>query len=312
MHTPPLGSERNGRKRFGSTPRRGILAGKLARTIGEMTRAEQWFHISIETARKQGGWEEYIRGHLGLGILNMLTKNDRRARKYLNRASATAARRGYEWLAAEAQHDLFQFMTVRGHYAEAEVHARTALLWYPKNNPRIPYLLADVAYLLISRCCYAPAIEFLRRFMQIVAAPQNVLGLSMLVRAYACAGVEGSFQSARRRLLRVVENPECASFEAAARWHLAEAERALEHWREAAYQADRALQLALVEQDLETAELARVTIRGVDQRAQVEPASGDVDPNVGELVKLLLDRVAEWSPTKRGRPRGRSSEDWAA
>lgn len=114
--------------------RRAIFAGKLARSVGQMGRAERWFTASIAVARKNEQWEEYIRGHLGLGILFMLMKKDARARTHFSTASTRANRHGYEWLAGEAQHDLFQFMTVRGQYDAAEVHARTALSRYPKNR----------------------------------------------------------------------------------------------------------------------------------------------------------------------------------
>jgi len=185
-------------------PRRALLAGKLSRSVGQTVRAERWFNASISVARESEQWEEYIRGHLGLGILFMLMKKDARARAHFSAASTRANRHGYEWLAGEAQHDLFQFMTVRGKYDAAELHARTALSWYPKNNPRVPYLAADVAYLLICRTRYSEAIELLRAFLRLIKSPpHNVLGLSMFVRALAAAGHPRKFLRMRRRLLDV-------------------------------------------------------------------------------------------------------------
>ncbi|HEY0020248.1 MAG TPA: hypothetical protein VGC13_28385 [Longimicrobium sp.] len=291
-------------------PTRAILAGKLARSAGQMARAERWFYTSIEVARKHGRWEEYIRGHLGLGILFMLTKKDVRAREHFSAAATKAIWTGYEWLAAEAQHDLFQFMTVRGHYAVAEAHARRALSSYPKHHPRVPFLAADVAYLLICRQRYTQAIELLRRFLRIVhSPPDNVLGLSMLVRALGAAGHERKFLRMRRRLLSV--ELAATPFEAAALWHLAEAERAMQDWQPAAEHARVALELALAEHDLETAQLAGETLSRVEVHSPVEPEPARDDPQVSELVAQLVTRLTEWAPTKRGRPRRRSHEDWS-
>lgn len=291
-------------------PRRALLIGKLARGAGQLARAERWFHTAITVARQRGRWEEYIRGHLGLGILCMLTKQDHQAREHFNAASTRANREGYEWLAGEAQHDLFQFMTVRGHYDAAEAHARAALARYPKNNPRVPFLAADVAYLMICKHRYSQAIELLRGFLRIVKAPpDNVLGLSMFVRALAAAGHARKFRRMRRRLLSVELS--ATPFEAAALWHLAEAERAMRQWEPAAGHAQTALELALGERDLETAQFARETLRKVEARAPVAPEVPRNDPQDTEFVAQLASRLGEWAPTKRGRPRRRPPEDWS-
>lgn len=291
-------------------PRRAILIGKLARNAGQLAPAERWFHHAITVARRRSRWEEYIRGHLGLGILYMLTKKDHRARKHFSAASARANREGYEWLAGEAQHDLFQFMTVRGHYDAAEAHARAALSRYPKNNPPVPFLAADVAYLMICKHQYSHAIELLRGFLRIVKAPpDNVLGLSMFVRALAAAGHSRKFQRMRRQLLRVELS--ATRFEAAALWHLAEAERAMRQWEPAAQHSQAALELALAERDLETAQSARETLRKVAARAAVTPEVPCHDPQDSEFVAQLASRLREWAPTKRGRPRRRPPEDWS-
>jgi hypothetical protein len=71
-------------------PQRAIFAGKLARSIGQMVRAERWFNASIAVARENEQWEEYIRGHLGLGILFMTMKKDARARSHFSAASTRA------------------------------------------------------------------------------------------------------------------------------------------------------------------------------------------------------------------------------
>ena len=287
---------------------RTIAAAKMARDSGDMKRAERWFGLVIVTARSGKQWEEYIRANLGLGILFMLTKQDQRARKHLEHAAKKARREGYEWLAAEAQHDLFQFMTIRGNYEAAEVHARKALEWYPKNNPRLPFLVADAAFLLILRRHYSEAVELLRHFLRAKdKPPQNLLGLSMFVRALGAMGQRRKFERMRRKLLREIPQ---TTVEAAARWHLAEGERAMGRWQQASEEAAESLSLSLARQDAETAEFARWTLGEVEARRPVPVEVARAAPEVTEFVRLVTSRLAEWAPTKRGRPRRRPPEDW--
>ncbi|HVG43598.1 MAG TPA: hypothetical protein VM890_02675, partial [Longimicrobium sp.] len=177
-------------------PRLANLAGRLTRHAGDHARAEAWLERGIGLARRHRDWVEYTRGHLGAGILCMAAGREARARQHLNTASTIAMREGHEWLAAEAQHDLFQFMTVRGSLVDAEVHARRALAWYPKHHQRFPFFAADVAFLLVCQRHHGAAAVLLRAFVQVVKPPQNVLGFSMLVRALAAAGPAHEFERA--------------------------------------------------------------------------------------------------------------------
>lgn len=123
-----------------------IAAGRVCRDVGEFTRAELWFKRGIGLARTHDEGVEYIRGHLGYGLLLMHTGRHAKARMLFNTAASRAMKHGFEWLAAEAQHDLFRFTTIHGDYPAAEEHAKLALQWYPKSNERVPYLAADVAF----------------------------------------------------------------------------------------------------------------------------------------------------------------------
>lgn len=288
---------------------RGIVAAKLARDAGYHNGAELLFGRVISKSEERKHWEDYIRAHLGLGILYMHTKQDQLARKYLERAANKARREGFIWLAAEAQHDLFQYMTVRDDLDAAEMHARAALALYPKNNPRLPFLVADAAFLLICKRHYSHAIALLRSFLRVKnSPPQNLLGLAMLVRALGAAGQRRKFERLRRRLLLEIES---TPYEAAARWHLSEGERALGRWRAAGHEAATALELSLALQDLETAEFAKLTLREIETRQPVPEALPVPPPPMLEFVSGLLSRLSEWAPTKRGRPRKHTSSEWS-
>ena len=290
-------------------PRLANLAGRLTRNAGDHTRAEAWLERGIGLARRRRDWVEYTRGHLGAGILCMAAGREARASRHLNTASTIAMREGHEWLAAEAQHDLFQFMTVRGNLVDAEVHARRALAWYPKHHQRFPFFAADVAFLLVCQRHHAAAAALLRAFVQVVKPPQNVLGFSMLVRALAAAGPAQEFERTRARLLDLLRRH--GEYEAAARWHLAYADRAAGRWESARANARTAAELAHAQQDGETERLARVLLAELEAGVPSPPELPRDDGKFTEWLAALTSRLERWSPTRRGRP-SRSRADWAA
>ena len=95
-----------------SEPRYSNLAGRLTRNAGDYERAEAWLERGIGLGRRKQDWVEYTRGHLSAGIMCMERGLAAPAKRHLHTASTIAMREGHEWLAAEAQHDLFHFMTV--------------------------------------------------------------------------------------------------------------------------------------------------------------------------------------------------------
>jgi len=291
-------------------PRLANLAGRLTRNANEYASAEVWLERGIGLARRRGDWVEYTRGHLGAGILCMWTASEARARRHLNTASTIAMREGHEWLAAEAQHDLFHFMAIRGHYVEAELHARRALAWYPKHHQRFPFFAADVAYLLVCQRHYSAATRLLRRFVELVDPPHNVLGLSLLGRALASAGEREEFERTRERLLELLHDH--GEYEAGARWHLACAEWAAGRWDAAGTTARAAVELARARRDRELEQLARAALAEIDAGTPVPSELRRRDRKFTELIDTLVTRLLNWSPTRRGRSRSRSTADWAA
>ena len=291
-------------------PRRARLAGKLARDAGDYPRAEVWFERSIGLARKRKDWVEYTRAHLGIGIMYMTLGRESRAQRHFNTASTVAMREGHEWLAAEAQHDLFHFMTVRGRYVEGELHARRALAWYPKHNKRFPFFVADVAFLFVYQRHFGSAAELLKLFTRKVKAPHNVLGFSLMVRALAGAGKLAEFKRARERLLRLLASYK--EYEAASRWNLAHGERAAGMWEAATENARLAIELAQARRDSETETLARQLLNELQAGTPAATEIRRTDDEFRELMNVLRGRLAEWSPTRRGRFRSHSRDDWAA
>lgn len=290
--------------------RRANLAGRLARNAGDYPRAETWLERGIGLGRRQKDWVEYTRGHLGAGILCMTVGREARARRHLNTASTIAMREGHEWLAAEAQHDLFQFMTLRGNWVDAEVHARRALAWYPKHHQRFPFFAADLGFLLVCQQHHSAAAALLRPFVRIVNPPHNVLGFSVLVRALASAGSRREFERMRSRLLDLIHrHPE---HEAAARWNLAHADRAVGNWESAVANARAAADLARSVRDLQTEQAACALLAQLEAREPLPPEQLRTDGKFRELLASVVTRLENWSPTRRGRMPSRSRAEWAA
>jgi hypothetical protein len=291
-------------------PRRANLVGRLTRNASEYASAELWLERGIGLARRRADWVEYTRGHLGAGILCMWSGCESRARQHFNTASSIAMREGHEWLAAEAQHDLFHFMTIRGQYVDAEMHARRALAWYPKHHHRFPFFAADVAYLLVCQRHYSAAVTVLRCFVQLVQPPQNVLGFSLFVRALASAGLVEEFERTREQLFNLLQHH--GEHEAGARWHLAYGERAVGSWDSARTNALKAVDLARLQRDHEMEQLALTVLAEVNAGEPPRPELRRNDRKFKELVDTLTTRLSNWSPTRRGRSRSLSRADWAA
>ena len=292
-------------------PRRANLAGRVNRGAADFARAEAWFERGIGLARARKNRVEYTRGHLGYGILCKELGRVGCARRHFNTASMVAMKEGYEWLAAEVQHDLFALLIVRGHYAEAERHARKALEWYPKHHRRFPFFVADLAFLLVCQRHFTPAAALLGEFVRAVRGPtEQVLGLSLLVRALAGAGQRDAFERTRRRLQKALARD--TTWEPAARVNLAEADRSAGWWESAEANARAALELASARLDTEPARLATRLLTQIAKRA---PAPAEVprhDEPFRALVEAARKRLAEWMPGRCGRRPTLSREEWAA
>lgn len=295
----------------GGTAEQTLLAGRLTRNAGDFGRAELWFQRGIAAARAQGDEVAFIRGHLGYGILCMTVGRDACARKHLKTASVYAMQDGYEWLAAEAQHDLFHFMAVRGNLPAAELHARRALRWYPKHHVRFPFFAVDVGFLLVCMGHYRLAATLLRQAIRVMEKPGNtVLGTSLLARAHAGAGQSREFQRTARRLEALLAvHPE---FEPAARWNLAEAQRAAGMLTDAETNARLSLELAQADGDHETESFARALLDELQGEQAPHPPARNAEATYAGLVAALVARIGKWNPNRRGRSRSLRRQEWAA
>lgn len=113
----------------------------------------------------------------------------------------------------------------------------------------------------------------------------------------------------RARLLGLIEWH--SEYEAAARWNLAHADRAVGQWDSAIANAPAAADLAHAQGDRQTEHFARALLAELEAREPLPPEQG-IESKFREVVAALMSRLVNWSPTRRGRLPSRSRADWAA
>lgn len=280
-------------------PKLANVAGRVTREANEFDRSEVWFGRGIGIAREQDNTVEQFWGHVGYGKLCKEQGRVRDAGRHLNRASQLAWKGGPPSLAASAQHDICALLMVRGHLSEAAEHARSALLWYPKSDPRLPFFAADVALMLVFGRRYAAAARLLRLVLRTVQQRSaRAVILALTARAFAGAGEAEESAVMRKRALKLVsEHP---GVEGVTRWHLADAYRLAGDWDAAQAEAETALSIATAQDDRETERMTRILLGLIARRKSAPPRGAG---ELREFVLQLTERVARWSP-RRGRQPG--------
>jgi tetratricopeptide (TPR) repeat protein len=289
------------------------VAGLAHRREGDWRAAELYYLRAAHLAREQRSADERVAAHIGLAALWFSRGHPRRARRHLDTATNAATRSGSLWLAGHAQHDLMLMLTECGEYRHAEGAAARAVSLYPLNDPRLPYLAADFAFLQIAQQLYAESVPILERFTRLVGEPaQQVIGLSMLARAYAGAGRADDHRRTRDRVAALVAAyPHDAP---AAFYHLAEAARCRGAWDEARDYASRALDGAEERGDAAVAAHAWTLLARIQAREL--PPSPPAPEGMGSrraTAHALSVRLARWNPAgRRGRRRAPRRNHWAA
>ena len=294
------------------SPQAANVAGLVHRRLGEWTSAELYYVRAARYARRQKNADEYVSAHIGMAALAQARGRYRAARRHLNTASNEARRSGSTWLASHAQHDLMLMLTEHREYRQAELAAARAVTLYPVTDPRFPFLAADFAFLLLAQGAHAEALPILQRFLALIESPaQQVIGLSLLARAYAGTGRRAESSNVRRTVTTLIQAyPQDAP---AALYHMAEACRAEGAWGEAEQLIAAAREMALGRGDVAVVGYADELAAQIAAR-QVPPGSADEGADVRRSVtNALTARLAHWRPnSRRGRRRHPRRDHWAA
>lgn len=286
-------------------------AGLAHRRGGELDGAELYYQRAAYFARGQKNADEEASAHIGLAALWSTRGLYRRARRHLGRATNIAQRSGSTWLGAHVQHDLMLMLTERQEYGAAEVAAARAVSLYPLSDPRFPFFAADFAFLQLAQGFFSDAVPALEQFLAIIKTPaQQVIGLSLLARAYAGTGRIAEYRDVRDRVKHLIAvYPADAG---AALFHLAEAARTLGAWNEAARYARRARRMALERGDRAVARYAAALAAAIRERqSPARPANRGGSTDWTATATTLSVRLRRWSPqSRRGRKRRPRRNHW--
>lgn len=287
-------------------------AGLAHRRGGESESALLYYQLAAYWAHFQRNADEHASAHIGLAAIWSSRGDNRRARQHLGSATNIAERSGSMWLGAHVQHDLMLMLTERREYSAAEAAAARAISLYPVNDPRLPFFAADFAFLQISQGYHADAVPALELFASLIRNPaQQVIGLSLLARAYAGTGRTVEFAELRDKVQGLVSSYPADA--AAALFHLAEAARSLHDWAAAIEFAERSRQVALEQADQAVAQYAAELAVAINERQSLpRPWTRVRSGDRGTSVNTLSVRLRSWNAgSRRGRRRRPRRNHWA-
>jgi tetratricopeptide (TPR) repeat protein len=295
-------------------PEHANRAGRVHRRAAIRDLADVWYSRAITLSRQSRQWGEYIRGHLGRAAISYDLGDYGDARSFTERAARCGRRYGYRKEAGEAYHDLMLLDAAAGRFAEAERYARRALSMYGIQHRRLPYLVADFAFLLLSLGEYALAVPILESFLGVVPqAPQQVLGTSTLAAAAGALGDVPRYEAACERVIALV-----AQYEehAAPAWvNLGRGARALARWVAAHEHTTRGITAANARGDAEAARVGHQLLADIAARRPPEPSAA-IRGTAGctalsALADEMVAKLVRWElPAWRSEDRGGSGK-WA-
>lgn len=268
-------------------------AGRLCRRVGLYQRAELWFRRGFHLAVKEHSRTEAVRTLLGYGKVLQDQGLHNEARMWLGRAAKRARWTGRPRYAAEAHHDLALLEAEDGSVSLAVEHFLSALQFYARSSPRVPYLVHDAAFLLIRRRHYSDALAILEHVITKIQRPEErILVWGSLGRAAASACRRERFHQAELEVSRLADRH--AEHAATAFIHLAEGARAIAEWETALRYAAHAAELAASRSDelirRDATALAAVIEHQTAPPRETEPTS----EKILELIRLCRWKLRTW------------------
>lgn len=287
-------------------------AGLMHRRGGRFSYAELYYLRAAYFAQNQTNADERVSSHIGLAALCCSRRQYRRARRHLDRASNIAQRCGSTWLAAHTQHDLMLMLTERRDFVQAEHAAGRAASLYPLNDSRFPFFAADFGFLRVAQGLHSEAVPILEQFLSLIAdrPSQQVIGLSLLARAYAGTGKVNEYLTVRDTVEELVSTYPLDA--GAAYFHLAEAARWRGDWTEAARSAALSRRAALARGDSAIVQYAERLEAAIAHRQADSHPHQNASSGRRAIGNVLAGRLGRWNPeSKRGRPRQPRRNHWS-
>ena len=222
-----------------------LRVGQVARTRGEMARAETWFRHAIMVSRQVGDWDAYARAYLALGNMAIKRGSFPVAHRMHIKALRAARRKGLPELHGRAAHDLFVVAMETGRYPQAEEYARTAFRAYGPSNPLIPKLAHDVAFLWMEQGHFARALPVFEAVRPHIAQISDRITLvASIARAAGGVGDREAFRKAWVEANRLAKDPETRHSLPGAMLELARGAATLGEWDRAEQAVEQALSAA--------------------------------------------------------------------
>lgn len=281
-----------------NSPKRANLAGRACRIANLWSRADVWYLRGIGMSRQQKSRKEYFRGHLGAGAVAYLQGRYADARRHFLSGAWKARDVGKLPLAARAQHDLLLLAVETNELTRAVGHARRALKWYPRHHARIPYLVHDYAYLLVSIRQDRLALRLLDLVLGVITAPhERLLVLGTVARAaggHADCDRFGAAQAFVETMSTVYHQ-----HAAQALCDVARGAWMLELWEIAERVAVRARRMAKEQGRKDTADAAERILEWVACRTSAPAPPALPRGMLAEVEKLALEyqfRMEKWKP----------------
>ncbi|HEV2150518.1 MAG TPA: hypothetical protein VGR37_24170 [Longimicrobiaceae bacterium] len=255
----------------------GLLAGRLARKLGERARAETWLRRTIVLGRRSGDRTTLFQACLVLAEMQGERGDREGARTLFLRAFRGGRRSGFRDIKGQALHGLFRLAAAEGSLEEADAYARSALHAYGRRNPRVPQVAREVGTFWLEREEYADALSALRLVVPFARHPAERLeALAAVARAAAGAGSDEVFDAASREAMQLIRRIPPEELRPRPLLDLARGGAALQRWES----AERAARLAL------------------------DAARRDGEPPVILLAEEVLARARSrtGAPRKQGKP----------
>lgn len=220
----------------------GLLAGSLARKLGERARAETWLRRTIVLGRRNGDRMSLFQACLVLGEMQAERGDTEGAHSLFLRAFRGARRSGFREIKAQALHGLFRLAAQGGRAEEADGYARSTLHAYGRKHPRVPQVARDIGTFWLERGKYNEALAALRLLLPYARRPADrVEALAAVARAAAGARNLEAFDDAAGEALQLLRRTPPEEMKSRPLLDLARGAAEMERWES----AERAAQLAL-------------------------------------------------------------------
>jgi tetratricopeptide (TPR) repeat protein len=220
----------------------GLMAGCLARSLGERARAETWLRRTIVLGRRSGDRTTLLQACLVLAEMHAERGDRDGARALLLRAFRGARRSGFREIKGQALHGLFRLAAASGCLDDADAYGRSALHAYGRRNPRVPQVAREVGSFWLEREKYPEALAALRLLLPFARQPgERVEALAAVARAAAGAGSAETFEAASREAMQLLRRTPPGEVGPRPLLDLARGATTLQRWES----AERAARLAL-------------------------------------------------------------------